>query len=167
VELAAKGLFRTKWTNEIHEEWITALLHNRPELQRAKLERTRDLMNTHVLDCLVIDYEDLIPSISCPDPNDRHVIAAAIKGNCAAIITFNLNHFPASELQKYDIEAQHPDEFLHHQFGLDKAAVIVAARNIRLRLKNPPVSAEDYLRRLETQSLPKTVAELSHYSTVI
>lgn len=124
-------------------------------------------MNKHVLDCLVTDYEDLIPSIRCPDVNDRHVIAAAIRGNCAAIITFNLNHFPANELQKYDIEAQHPDEFLHHQFGLDKAAVIIAARNIRLRLKNPSVSAADYLRRLEAQSLPKTVAELSQYSAVI
>jgi predicted nucleic acid-binding protein len=120
MELASMGLFRARWTDQIHEEWISALLRNRPDLEQAKLERTRDLMNAHVLDCLVTEYEDLIASISCPDPNDRHIIAAAIKGKRAAIITFNLPHFPSEELRKYDIEAQHPDEFLHHQFGLDR-----------------------------------------------
>lgn len=124
-------------------------------------------MNMSVPDCLVTDYEALIPSIHCPDPNDRHVIAAAIKSHCAAIVTFNLGHFPEGELQKYDLEAQHPDEFIHHQFGMNRAAVITAARNIRLRLKNPPLSGEDYLRRLSGQGLPKTVTELTQFVTVI
>jgi predicted nucleic acid-binding protein len=167
MELASRGLFRAKWTNQIHEEWISALLRNRKDLQRSQLERTRDLMNSSVYDCLVTEFEDLIPSIVCPDENDRHVIAAAIKGNCAAIITFDINHFPSDELGKYDLEVRHPDEFLYHQLGLDKAAFLTAARAIRLRLKNPPLSAAEYLRRLEAQSLPKTVAELSQYSTVI
>jgi hypothetical protein len=167
MELAAKGLYRARWTAQIHEEWISSLLRNRRELRRAQLERTRDLMNVTVLDCLVTDYEDLIPSINLPDPNDRHVVAAAIKGHCAAIITFNLDHFPEAELQKYDVEAQHPDEFIHHQFGLDRAAVVTAARSIRLRLQNPPLSSEDYLRRLAAQGLPKTVTELGRYVTVI
>jgi hypothetical protein len=114
-----------------------------------------------------MDYEALIPSIKCPDPNDRHVIAAAIKAKCAAIITFNLGHFPSEELQKYEMEAQHPDEFIQHQFGLDTAAVVTAAQRIRARLKKQPYSAEEYLRRLEAQSLPKTVAGLRQFVTVI
>jgi hypothetical protein len=124
-------------------------------------------MNAAVSDARIFDYEDLIPAIQCPDLNDRHVIAAAIKGQCSAIITFNLKDFPADELAKYDIEAQHPDEFMHHQFGLDRASILMAARNCRQRLKNPSVSATDYLRKLESQGLPKTIAELSKYSTVI
>src|ERR1700730_14274697 len=93
------GLFCAKWTDQIHEEWISALLRQRPDLERSKFERTRNLMNEHVRDCLVTGYEDLIPSIDCPDPNDRRVIAAAIKAKCAAIITFNLDHFPSHELK--------------------------------------------------------------------
>lgn len=166
MELAAAGLFRAKWTNDIHNEWIRSVLKERPELQEA-LMRTRELMNKAVPDCLIEGYEDLIPAIDCPDPDDRHVIAAAIKGRCSAIITFNLKHFPPKLLTKYDIEAQHPDEFLHHQTGLDLAGVISAVRRIRTRLKNPPVSSTDYLRRLASQGLPKTVAELSQYSSVI
>jgi len=75
MELAAGGLFRAKWSDEIHEEWISNLLANRSDLERAK---TRDLMNRSVMDCLVSGYEHLIPAIQCPDPDDRHVIAAAI-----------------------------------------------------------------------------------------
>jgi len=166
MELAAAGHFRAKWTEKIHDEWINAVLRERPELEE-NLKRTRALMNGAIPDCLIEGYEDLVPAITCPDLDDRHVIAAAIKGHCSAIITFNLKHFPASVLSKYDIEAQHPDEFLHHQTGLDLAGVISAARRIRTRLKNPPVSSGDYLRRLAAQGLPKTVGELSSYSSVI
>jgi hypothetical protein len=52
IELAAGGLFRAKWTDEIHEEWIGNLLANRPDLDRGKLETTRNLMNRAVIDCL-------------------------------------------------------------------------------------------------------------------
>ena len=68
-----------KWTEAIHEEWIRSLLENRPDLTREQLERTRQLMNAHVRDCLVADYEDLIPVLTLPDPDDRHVLAAAIR----------------------------------------------------------------------------------------
>jgi hypothetical protein len=53
-------------------------LQNRPDLSRERLERTRDSMNTHLLDSLVTGYEELIPSLQLPDENDRHVLAAAL-----------------------------------------------------------------------------------------
>jgi hypothetical protein len=103
MELAATRLFQPKWTNQIQGEWISAQLRKRPELA-SRLERTRALMDAAVLDCLVEGYEYLIPSIECPDPNDRHVIAAAIKAGCSAIVTSNLKHFPPDLLVKYHIE---------------------------------------------------------------
>jgi hypothetical protein len=78
MHLALTDLFRAKWINSIHEEWIRNVLAKRPDLQSAQLYRTRDLMNAHVRDCLVSGYEDLIPALSLPDQNDRHVLAAAI-----------------------------------------------------------------------------------------
>jgi PIN domain len=167
MELAAAGLFRAKWTDKIHEEWITALLRDRPDLKPEKLQRTKKLMNEAVLDCLVEGYEQLIPSLTLPDKSDRQVLAAAIHSHCDGIITFNLRHFPTQIVAPYDIEVQHPDEFLHHQFGLDTPAVVIAAQRIRSRLKNPPVSAEDYLRSLESQGLVKTVGRLTDYAAVI
>ncbi len=57
--LALTGLFRARWSAGVHEEWMGALLRNRPDLSRDKLERTRMLMDKHAEDALVTGYEDL------------------------------------------------------------------------------------------------------------
>ncbi|MGV9007113.1 MAG: PIN domain-containing protein [Brevundimonas sp.] len=167
MELAAGGLFRARWTAEIHDEWIRNVLLNRKDLTEAQLHRTRDLMNGAILDCMVEDYSDLIPSFVLPDPDDRHVLAAAIKCGADAIITFNKKDFPPAAVDKYGIEILHPDTFLQHQFGLDAAKVIVAAQTIRGRLKNPPRSVEDYLDTLGAQGLTLTVGELLPFAEVL
>src|SRR5690606_39488909 len=131
------------------------------------LERTRTLMDDAVMDCLVEGYADLLPSLQLPDPDDRHVLAAAIKSGADAIVTLNLKDFPDDILEQYDIEVLHPDEFIHHQFGLRQAAVIVTAQRCRKRLKNPPKTPQEYLEILAKQSLPNTVRELSEYVSVI
>jgi hypothetical protein len=52
LQLAVTDLFRAKWTADIHEEWIRSLLRDRPQFERATLERTRTLMDTAVRDRL-------------------------------------------------------------------------------------------------------------------
>lgn len=59
LELAAAALFRVKWTDQIHDEWIQNLLRKRPDLSAEKLERTRMLINASVEDCLIEGYEHL------------------------------------------------------------------------------------------------------------
>ncbi|MCA9419011.1 MAG: PIN domain-containing protein, partial [Candidatus Omnitrophica bacterium] len=90
LQLSVTGLFRARWTKDIHNEWIANLLESRPDLNLKQLERTRDLMNLAVPDSLVTGYESHIPSLDLPDPDDRHVLAAAIEGNAETIVTFNL-----------------------------------------------------------------------------
>lgn len=99
---------------------MNALLRTRDDLTRERLERTRDLMNYHVRDALVADFEDLIEVLTLPDQDDRHVLAVAIKGWADLIVTSNLKDFPADVLGRWGIEAQHPDEFLTHQFHLSQ-----------------------------------------------
>jgi hypothetical protein len=123
LQLALTDLFRAKWTDDIHREWIENLLENEPHRDRAALERTRDLMNTNIRDCLITGYEGLIPSLSLPDQDDRHVLAAAIVGRCDAIITQNLRDFPEERLAPFGIEIQHPDDFICNQFALSASAV--------------------------------------------
>ena len=79
--LAIPGVYRAKWSKDIHEEWMSNLLINRPDLTRAQLERTRELMDKNAPDALVTGYESLIPSLSLPDEGDRHVLAAATQFN--------------------------------------------------------------------------------------
>jgi hypothetical protein len=168
MQLALSDLFRARWTNQIHEEWISNLLDKRPDLSRAKLEETRKLMDAYSRDSLVSGYERLIDQIKgCPDQNDRHVIAAAYHCGADAIVTHNLKDFPSAVLAPYGLEAIHPDDFIRYQLDLSLAKVIDSVRTCRARLKNPPKSAESYLDTLEAQALPKTVSALRNYLVMI
>jgi hypothetical protein len=164
MRLALTELFRARWTATIHGEWMAAVLADRPDdLTRAQLERTRALMNKAVPDCLVEGYQSLIAGLTLPDPNDRHVLAAAILAGAGVIVTFNLKDFPSAALEVYGIEAQHPDEFVTHLLDLDPAAVCAAARNQRLSLKNPPKTIAEHLDTIERQQLPETRVRLQRY----
>ncbi len=106
IELAIADLYRAKWTNRIHDEWISSLLRKRPDLDRERLEKTRLLINTSVEDSIVEGYEPLAETLKLPDLDDRHVLAAAIKAQAQIIVTYNLKDFPANVLETFGIEAQ-------------------------------------------------------------
>lgn len=163
MHLALTGLFRAKWSADIHEEWMSNLLKNRPDLTRVQLERTRMLMDKHAVDALVNGYEDLIPGLQLPDPDDRHVLAAAIRGRADVIVTMNLRDFPADILNPLGIEVQHPDEFILHLLDLAPGAVMAAAQTHRQSLKNPAKTVDEYLETLERQGLTQTVSALREY----
>jgi len=108
-----------------------------------------------VREALVTGYQDWIPQVELPDPDDRHVVAAAIVGKAEVIVTLNLKDFPAAALAPFGIEALHPDEFLVRLFGQDPDAVCEAVRRQRANLKNPPYTAEELLARLADNGVPR------------
>jgi predicted nucleic acid-binding protein len=167
MRLALTDLYRARWTNLIHEEWIRSLLARRPDLTRAQLERTRDLMNAHARDALITGFEELIPSLTLPDPDDRHVLAAAIRGRVDVIVTYNLKDFPTNVLAPYGVEVQHPDEFLTHLLDLAPGIVLAALQRLRHSLKNPPVAIENYLTMLEQHELSSFVAKLREFQSLL
>lgn len=160
---AQTGLFNVRWTEQINDEWVRNLLKNRPDLPHEKLQRTTQLMSDNIPDCLVEGYEPLINGIDLPDPDDRHVVAAAIRGQADAIITFNLADFPQEKLAPLGITAIHPDEFLADMFELSSAHIILAAQNQRRSYKNPAISQSDYLDMLLRQQLPSFTSKLRQY----
>jgi len=167
MRLALQGLFRAKWSDMVHEEWMEAVQRDFSNITRPQLERTRDLMNRNAIDSLVTGFEHLIESIKLPDPDDRHVLAAAIASAATRIVTFNLKDFPTTSLQPYGIKAQHPDEFITQLMEIDMESVCTAARQHRINLRNPPKTALEYLGTLERQGLPKTVARLREFASII
>jgi hypothetical protein len=109
-------------------------------------------------DCLVTRYEDLIEGLSLPDPDDRHVLAAAIRGGAQAIVTYNLKDFPEKALAPYDIEALHPDGFLSDLVELHPASMVEVLNDCVRGLRNPPTSLRERLRHLkEASHLVRTV----------
>lgn len=104
-----------------------------------------------------------IDSLSLPDQNDRHVLAAAIRCNADAIITFNLKDFPPEQAHKYGIDIVHPDDFILYQLEMSPALCCSVIRNQRAALKNPPINVPDFLSILQRQQLPQTVSKLAEY----
>lgn len=167
MQLAYSGIYVAKWSAEIHNEWVNALLRNEPHRERAVLERTRDRMNAAIRDCLVSGYEELIPSLTLPDPYDRHVLAAAIVGRCDVIVTRNLHDFPQTALAPFGIEAQDPDEFLCNHLSLAPGQFCSVIRTIRRRLNSPPFSVDEYLDMLTRHELVATAAELRPFAGLL
>lgn len=145
IETANTHVYRARWSNHIHDEWIAAVLKTNSKATAEALARTRALMDETVPDALITGYESLIASLVLPDPHDRHVLAAAIVGRADVIVTANLKHFPEVVLAPYGIEAQHPDEFLMHQRDLSHERFLKSVKRIRSRLVNPPLTADQYI----------------------
>jgi hypothetical protein len=101
-----------------------------------------------------------VPALNLPDPNDRHVLAAAVRGGASVIVTNNTKDFPAEALEEFEIEAQTPDQFIHHLIGLYPVEVLQAAETHRATPRNLPKTREEYLSTLEIQGLTESVRAL-------
>jgi len=163
IRIAQSGLVRARWTDTIHDEWIRNVLKDNPNLSDERLARTRTLMNEAVRDCLVTGYEVLIDSLGLPDPDDRHVLAAAVRAGAQVIVTCNLKDFPAETLARFDIEAQHPDDFLVGLMDLAPGGICAVVKRQRESLRNPPKTSAELLATLESQGLTQTVANLRQF----
>ena len=150
----------------MHGEWTRNLLLTRPDLA-TKLPAVVALMNSSVPDCLVTHYEKLAESLELPDPDDRHVLAAAIVGHADAIVTFNTKDFPEAVLQPYGIEVQHPDEFVVNQLQLQKIPALSAIKKMRARWTNPARPAQELITAFELRGMPMTADLLREAITLI
>lgn len=168
LSLARDGLYHARWSEQIEAEWVRNLLLKRPELDEGRLRRTCGLMAQAVPDSLVSGWEELVGSLpDLPDPDDRHVLAAAICGHADAIVTFNLADFPAEALAPFGIEAQHPDDFLLNQLDLNPIAALKSIKAMRARWRNPPVAALELAVSLEKLGLPMTAARMREVAELI
>ena len=167
MHLALSGLYRARWTERIHDEWISAVLRQRTDLRKDQLQWTRQQMDAAVPDCLVSGYEGLEADLNLPDPDDRHVLAAAIHCGAGAIVTYNLKDFPEDVLSPLGITAQHPDEFIEHAFDLSSAAVCQAVHDHRASLKNPPKTVDELFDTYLQQGLATTVASLRPHASLL
>ena len=160
LSLSFHGVYAARWSEQIHDEWTRNLRKQCPDLSSSQLERTRRLMNEQIEGSLIEGYEDLIPTLQLPDPDDRHVLAVAIAARAGTIVTWNLKDFPSRALKPYGIVAMSPDQFLSELFVLYPTAILEALSEQRRRLKNPPQSSAQFLESLERQGLTRFVAAL-------
>lgn len=153
---AAERLFRPLWSAEILDEWQRSLARKFPDLTPEQLRAQREVMEAQFEDALVTGYEPLIATITLPDPDDRHVLAAAVVGRADAIVTANLRDFPAAQVRLLNVEVIHPDDFFVNAIDLDTSKALTALRRHREALSRSTPTAADYLARFERCGLIQT-----------
>lgn len=165
--MAQSNMFRARWSERVHEEWMRNLIAKRRDIDWSKLETIRDFMNEAVPDSLVAGYEDLIPNLTLPDPDDRHILAAALKTRADMILTFNVRDFPTHIIEPFNIEIYHPDDFLQDLFGISKDLFIDFVREDFLHYKTPPLTFDRYIEDLRKAGVPKTAELISKLRILI
>ncbi|HGF4012464.1 PIN domain-containing protein [Burkholderia cenocepacia] len=161
LSLATAGFFAAKWTQLIETEWIRSLEEQRPDLQGRLLTR-RDSMREAIPDWEVSEaaWTPLIGSFILPDPDDRHVLAAAIAGHADCIVTSNRRDFPVAIASEYGIEIVDPDRFIINQWDLDSLGAMTAFKQMRARRRKPESTVEDFAQALERSGLPSTAQRI-------
>lgn len=163
LQLVDAEVFQGHMTATILDECFRSIQRKRPELRPDKLRNTRDAIENAFGDLLIDGYEGLVGGLTLPDPDDRHVLAAAIQGSIPIILTFNLRDFPAGVLAAHGVVAMHPDTFLATCVAESPDSVVTVVQKQAAGLRNPPTTLGQMLDRLADQGLTNTVAAIRRH----
>lgn len=162
LRLAERGLYRALWSADIIDELRRNLIDD--GFQSASVDRLLGEMGAAFPDAEVSGYRSLINGLTC-DPKDRHVLAAAVRADAAAIVTFNVRDFPAPSVEAFEIEIIEPDTFLLDQ--LDLAPTVVTEELTRQAAANrrQPKTLPSLLDALATAGASSFADELRRRTT--
>jgi len=110
-------------------------------------------MNEALPMATVKGYEEQIPIVNLPDPNDRHVVAAGITAGASVILTWNIRDFPSRELKKFGLRKQTPDDFLSGLYDQVSDLMIDSLANARRNLTKSKIWPPDFINILNSQNL--------------
>lgn len=159
IRLNIGGLYQARWSDQILDECFRNILEDRPELSADRLDRTRQNMIAALPDATVSDYAELVVEQDLPDPDDRHVLAAALKTGAEFLVTNNLDDFPADKVPTH-LRVMSPDEFVAMLAETDMETIVEVIEAQAADLTNPPITAGQVLDGLEVVGLVETVAQL-------
>ena len=153
VGAAGAGGFVPLWSGRILEEWARAT-RRLPEGAEAVARGEIALLRAAWPEAEVAVGEELVAGLSLPDPDDRHVLAAAIAGGAEVLMTLNRQDFPTRTLGRHGVVLREPDGFLSELLaeGVDLAAV---ADGVRARAEGASGRAQPVRALLKRAGLPR------------
>lgn len=158
---ADERLFQPRWTTEILDEWTRSLQRRFPDMTSQQLAQKTDQMNLAYPDALIDGYQPFVDALELPDPDDRHVLAAAIVGKCNGLITANLRDFPSEIAEPLAIEVVHPDDFIVNIIDLHPSRALAACKRHRRAMTKAKPTAEQFLQYYEQAGLIQSHARLT------
>lgn len=161
LSLAEAGLFRPRWSSRILDETQKAIgLITKGETDGA---RQRAAIGAAFPEALVTGYEIFEGKLALPDPDDNHVLAAAIATSASVIVTDNLADFPSVALDPHGIQAISADDFIADTIELDPSEAILALRRMRERFNNPALDVAALIHKSEAQGLLQVATFMDEY----
>lgn len=146
LTLAEHNLLERRWSETILEE-TRRTLTTKIGPDEARADRRLNAMEQAFPEAEVVGLETDIDGLEC-HPKDRHVLAAAIASDADVIITFNLEDFPDTACEPFDVVAVHPELFLLELLTSDREAMLAAIVADATRRTNPPTGPCQLLARL-------------------
>lgn len=162
LTLAEAEFFRLRWSAPVLDEVeraIESILAGKGADDAAeRAARARAAMEKAFADAMVTEFDTFLPLCEkLPDPNDAHVLAAAMKTRAATIVTDNLKDFSEEILTKAGIEPRATDAFIADTIELDTGRAVAAIRRMRERFQRPEKTPDLLLLDMEAAGLVETV----------
>jgi len=170
LSLAEAQLYRLRWSTRIMEEFERGFARDVSRYGRddakTSARQAREAMMDAFPEAMVEGHEHLEASLQAlPDPGDRHIVAAALHAGAAQIITNNLKDFPVEVMEQLQIDVRSADDFIADTLDLpmDSSTALWAVRRMRKRLRQPELTADKLLIRMERNGLGQTAAHLANH----
>ncbi len=152
--VAARGGFEPLWSARVLEEWARAARKKDGEGQARLIGAA---MQAQFPRAMVQGWEATATRLVLPDPDDVHVLAAAIVGHADAIVTFNASDFPRHVLAAEGLARRDPDGLLWELWSHDAGPVAEAVRQAMTRAPGEPQSLRAFLKRAGLPRLGKVM----------
>lgn len=138
LSLAIEGTYRPTWSSAIldelqfHEE-AKLVKRGMPVAEAARRAATLiAAMRREFADAEVGGWQPLEGTFGLPDPDDEHVLAAAVIAGAGAIVTENLKDFPADRIPP-GIQVLSAREFAKNTVALNPRLALAAVHEIASR----------------------------------
>lgn len=156
---AQAGLIEPIWSARIIAEWRRAMARDGAQ---AAGQVASDIAVTR-LACPAAEIavpDGLADSLSLPDANDRHVLAAAIAGRADVLLTRNMRDFPPRTLARHGISPRAPDS-LFLELWTDRPDIVagVAAPVVAAMAQAAGIAPRDVLKRAGLPRLGKALGK--------
>ncbi|MEL7105446.1 MAG: PIN domain-containing protein [Pseudomonadota bacterium] len=155
IGAAEAGLLVPLWSPRILEEWARAAAREGYEIEaRGEIARLKAAFP----DAEIAREPQIEARLSLPDPDDVHVLAAAITGGANELLTLNIRDFPIRTLAAHGIMRRHPDEFLLEAYHAGPAfGGVIAAVYARAQADGLEMSLRGLLKKSRLPRLGKAV----------
>lgn len=153
LSFADVELYEPVWSERIMEEVRRHLPSVWSRATQEGVDRYLRTLSMAFPEASVADWGHLEGKVKLHDPDDRHVVAAAIKANADVIVTSNLADFPAGNLKCFGLRAMSPDAFLVMLFDGDPEEAMSVMRSLVDSKKHPPRTMQEETKRLRKLGL--------------